>query len=1308
MGHFAIKRQFGMCKASTEPRRAFLRGLGLGWLVLLTIAMMAPFGAMAQLSGKGAITGSVMDTSGAVIPGATVTVINDATGVKTVSTTTGAGDFNFSNLDPGTYTVFTAVKGFEKLVQQNIHVNALESQAYNPVLTVGGADVQITVTSEPPQLETNNAALGSTMEQETYAELPVEMGAYGNADQRRATDFVYLMPGVQGNETNGNATTNTGVVNGSGSKGAVSAVYIDGLPFVRAGGNGDPRFVWTAISVDAVDQFQVQTSGYPAIYEGQGVMNYSIKQGGAKYHGSVYEFFRNTALDTWGFFAKSTNTPTGLAIKPVEHSNEYGINLSGPLVPFGAWKEKVFYYGNYNGFRYTSQTPTSMTFPPTAQQQGDFSATGVAIYDPLSQAACTANATDGFCRYQYGYGPGTTKGAAGNPTLTGAKVNAIPSSEFSTVAKNMQQFLPAIHASAGLTGNYIAPNATGLVNWSMTHRIDYLINSRDTLSFVAAIGRQASSNPVGQTTAGRNVGPVPFNYGQTYAPKTAVGIIEETHVFSPHLLNQIKWGYARYNGPTFNPNQQSQYSATTMGLSGLPAGQAQQTFPIVTFAGTDAPTNWGGTTANVTVAENYTVLDNLQWTVGKHSFTFGGQTAWLLYNVLNATGGTTPITLADAVTETAGIKGGSYTALASTGLSYASFLVGETDKGSFTQYLQQEFGARFRAISPYVQDNWKVTSKLTLDLGLRYDYFPSITEIHNAESYFDPNLANPITGVNGALNFTGTGAGTCNCSTPVTNYKKNFGPRLGLAYQLGSKTVIRSSYGVMFTHGDAVGGLASSIGTLGFSAAPAFSSSNDVSTMPTTGTNGAIPAYTGATGVASGPAFGTGYTQTSGYTGTPSSIGYVDPYLGSRAPEYINWTFGIQRQLTNTIALTATYVGSEGHFLQTDSLTGRGYWSDQLDPKYLFINSHLADTGTTATTVATDCANAAFGLTCPSLTTFTKSQPLSQALKPFPYQTVPDSFAYIGNANYHGVQVLLNMRAWHGLTVNANYTFSRAIDDGGTFRSGYAIPAGTIANNPTESFPADLIERGVSTSNQPQHFVLTSVFALPFGKSILGEQPLERAILGGFKLSGIYQAYSGSPLAITGSTCQTNPADQTCEPTLNPNFSGPARQNGKWGKGVTWANYNSTTAGGPTSSSAFVVPSLGSVNKAGTAIITPISGPFIAPVPPAPPTGQTATEFSLLNTSAAPAYTFGNAPRTAPYNLYGPGNYQLDLAMVRSFPLHITEASKLNFRAEWYNVTNHTLFGVASTAVGNANFGEVTTNAVATRKAAQFSARIEF
>jgi hypothetical protein len=1304
------------------PRRAFLRGLGWGWLVLLTIAMVAPFGAMAQVSGKGAITGSVVDTSGAVIPGATVTAVNGATGIKTQTATTGAGDFNFSNLDPGIYSVVTTAKGFEKQVQENIHVNAMESQVYNPVMTVGGADVQVTVTSEPPQLETSNATVGSTMEQETYAELPIEMGAYGNADQRRATDFAYLMPGVQGNVTNGNATTNTGVVNGSGSRGAASAVYIDGIPFVRAGGNGDPRFVWTAISVDAVDQFQVQTTGYSAIYEGQGVMNYSIKQGGAKYHGSLYEFFRNTALDTWGWFGKIPvlNASGQLVpIKPIEHSNEYGVNLSGPLVPFGAWKDKVFYYGNYNGFRYSSATPTPMTFPTLAEQSGDFSAStiGVPIFDPTTQASCTAHQQKGYaCRYQFGFGPP----AAGTPDPNGngapvaiGPANVIPAGRITGFAKNMQAFLPNAGIGTGPQNNFEAPNATGLTNWSMTHRIDYIVNSRDTLSFIAAIGRQASSVPVGQNTAGRNVGPVPYNYGQAYAPKTAVGTIEETHAFSPHLLNQVKWGYARYNGPTFNPDQTPAYAATAMGLSNLPAGQAQQTFPIVTYAGTDAPTNWGGTTSNVTLAQNYTVLDNLQWTVGKHSFTFGGQVAWLLYNTYSATGGSTPITLANAVTETSGLTGTSPTAFsltANTGLSYASFLLGEVDKGSLTDYsFHPGYGARFRAVSPYFADNWKVTPKLTLDLGLRYDFFPSVREVKNFASYYDPNLMNSVTGLPGALNFTGLGAGTCNCNTPAQDYRKNFGPRLGLAYQLGSKTVIRSSYGVMFTHGDAVGGLTFTMGTLGFSSALSASSSNSVTTMTNllAGGSGAVPSYTQAAGVGSGNYDGTGYTTntiaglSTSFKGSPTSgLTLDDPYLGGRAPEYINWSFGIQRQVTNSLAVTATYVGSEGHFLQLDSYNGRGIQANQLNPKYLYLGNLLNDK---STVVATDCNNAANNLSCnaTALGQFANAsvnQPLSTFLKPNPFESYNDSYGYIGNANYHGVQFMANMRAWHGLTFSANYTYSRAIDDAGTFRSGYAIPAGTIAGNPSASYPADRIERTVSTSNQPQHFVLTTVYALPFGKAILGEQPIERMILGGFKLSGIYQAYSGSPLAFTASTCQLNPADVTCEPTLNANFTGSARQNGKWGKGVNWSNYNAPPQLGiPVSASSFIVPSIG-----GT--LTAPTGPFITPVQPI----TTPAQASLLNTPVAPSYTFGNAPRTAPYNLYGPGNYQLDLALVRSFPLHITEASKLNFRAEWYNVTNHTLFSVASTQVGNANFGQITQNGSYNRKAAQFSARIEF
>jgi hypothetical protein len=263
------------------------------------------------------------------------------------------------------------------------------------------------------------------------------------------------------------------------------------------------------------------------------------------------------------------------------------------------------------------------------------------------------------------------------------------------------------------------------------------------------------------------------------------------------------------------------------------------------------------------------------------------------------------------------------------------------------------------------------------------------------------------------------------------------------------------------------------------------------------------------------------------------------------------------------------------------------------------------------------------------------------------------------------------MRPTHGLTLNANYSFSRAIDDGGTFRSGYAIPQGTIANQPNMSWSADRIERSVSTSSQPQHFVVTGVWNLPIGSTVLGKSAWERAVLGGFKFSETFQAYSGSPLAITSSSCGTNPAQSAysspagaCSVTLNPAYKGNARINGKWGQGITAANTTAKT---------YIDPA---------AFIT------------------------------TPAYQFGNAPRTASYNLYGPGNYDLDIALVRSFPLHLTKTAKLNFRAEMYNVTNHTKFAVAGANnvynASNTTLGQVASDSGATRKAVQLTGRIDF
>jgi hypothetical protein len=1264
---FSIQRQATLRRGVSEVR--VLSGL----LVLLAaVVLLWSSSASAQLSGKGEIKGVVTDSSGAMVPGAVVTATSTTQGSTLSRTTSNSGDFDLTPLNPDIYTVTVTAKGFQTLTQQDVHVNALEVADLKLALTVGAESQSINVSAAPPQLETSNATLGATMENDVYSALPIEMGAYGQPDQRRATDFAYLMPGVQSNNTNGNATTNAGIVNGSGSRGAVSAIYIDGIPFVRAGGNGDPRYVWTAISVDAVDQFQVQTNGYSAIYEGQGIQNYNIKQGGTKYHGSVYEFFRNTALDTWGFFGPANLDPvTKQPVKPIEHSNEYGIVLSGPLVPVGKWREKLFFFGNYNGFRYSSQTPTPMTFPTLAEQNGNFAGLVTAgIFDPSTEAACASHNTGGApCRYRYGYVYGGTPGANGGAVLGPAGqagVDVIPASQFSAIALKLQSFLPS-NIGTSATNNYISPNFTALTNWSTTNRIDYNLTSKDNLSILGAIGRQASAVPQGQTTLTRNTGPVPYNYGQAFAPKTAVGVIEETHVFSPHIVNQFKWGYARYNGPTFNPNITPAFASSTLGITGLPAGQAAGGFPFVNFpTGTAAVTPWGGAQANITIAENYTLLDNVQWNFGKHSLTIGGQIAWMLYNVTPLTGGSSFLTLSPAVTETAGLQN-AFSATPNTGLAYASFLIGQIDKASLSQNLVQEYGSRYRAISPYIQDNWKVTPKLTLDLGFRYDFFPSLTEVHDNMSFFNPNLANPVTGINGALQFTGTGANTCNCRTPVNNYYQNLGPRLGLAYQVDPKTVIRASYGVMYTHGNGVGGGSGTAGgagnTLGFSASPSVSPNAQLlGGLQWGGNNSAFPAYTQGAGRASGPAFGTGFTTTSGYTGAPSNVSYYDPYLGGRAPQYLNWSFGFQHQWTDTFTTSMSYVGSQGHFLIADQSTARGFYSNGLDPKYLVYGNNLVNlTGAQASAFCV-----ANNLPCPK--NFTSTQPLSAALKPFPFSGMSDFFANTSNSNYNALQVTANMRATHGITLMANYTWSRTIDDGGSFRTGYPIPAAFSGNG--KAWSQDAIERSVSTSNQPQHVVITGVWDMPFGKTILASERWQRAVFGGFKFSEIFQAYSGSPLAITAATCGTNPAQGTCMPTYNPNFAGPARIHGKWGQGVTAANF-STSNNSITQSSA---------------------NQFI--------------DVSAFQTT--PNFVFGNTARTAPYNIYGPGNYQLDIGLLRSFPLHLGESSRLNLRAEMYNVTNHTLFGVASTVWGASNFGQVTNSANYTRRSVQLSGRIEF
>ncbi|MDR3735006.1 MAG: TonB-dependent receptor [Acidobacteriaceae bacterium] len=1235
------------------------------FVFLLTIAFTTA--AVAQLSGKGSIRGTVLDQSGAVVPHATVTAINKGTNVKTVRESTSSGDYELSSLDPGDYVVTVTAQGFQGYKQANAHVNALEVVNLEVKLTVGASSETVTVTEAPPSLETTNATLGATMEQSMYAALPLEMGAAGSPDQRRATDFVALMPGVQSNETNGNATTNVGVINGSGSRGAAASVYINGIPFTSVAGEGDTRFVWTAISVDAVDQFQLQTTGSPAMYEGQGVLNFSIKSGNNKYHGSVYDYIRNTAFDAWGFFAPALINPytettpgvlsTGHATKPTQHMNEFGIVLSGPII-----RDRLFYFGNYGGFRFSQgPKPTFQTQPTAAMRTGDFTGVGVNIYDPRT-TTCVGSACT---RLQFG--PLNTA----NPSTAN---NIIPLSAQSTVARNLQAFIPP-NTNTALTNNYLAGYKAGLTNWMTTHRVDYTVSSNNQLSLIVAQGRQASTVPTSQTTAGRNVGPIPVNYGQAYAPKTTVIILQDAYTITPHIVNQLNYGFSRYNGPTFNADRGAAYGVAANGYGNLPAGQAQDSFPIVSFTGVDAPTSLAGVTASVNIANSYTFIDNVQWTKGKHLITIGAQVAWMQYQNLTATTGTTPLTIANNITETSAFTAGASTTVTSTGIPYASFLTGAPDSVTATQNFVAENGARFRPISPYIQDTWRATKKLTVDAGLRWDYFPTYREEHDRLSFLNPTGANSLSGNLGTVQFAGNSVtnDSCNCRTPINDYYKNFGPRVGVAYALNPKTVLRASYGVMFTHGNGVGGGTNSrtgTGTLGYSASPKISwvqtSAYSAATNPVLDAGFPTSPTTPYFSTNLAPTVGTGY-----YIGGPSGQGvsYGDTYLGGRAPEYVNWSAGFQREITHNLTLTASYVGSEGHFVQEDTANGRGQYINQLNPVFLAAGATLSAKATVAN-VAT--AVAAAGVAAPNYNsaTFDPTQTVAQALKAFPqYSGVSDTYGYYANTNYHGMQLSLVRRESRGLSYMVNYTYSKSIDNGGTFRSGYDIPARyTYSGTTMNHFRA---ERSESTSSQRQHLAMTGVWALPIGKGRLGGGNVyTRNILSGFKFSSTFVAYSGSPLALTAASaqCGTNASQGTCLPTLNPAFTGPARINGSWGQGVTAAD---------------------------------VSKRFIDP-----------TAFVTTSQSTAATPYYANAPRTAPYKIFGPGNYNWDISLRRVFPLHLY-SSKLTIEGDLYNVTNHTQFTVNSSttsyqgATSAGTFGQIigqTNN----QRQAQFSARIEF
>lgn len=524
----------------------------------------------AQVGGTGSIQGTVTDPSGALVTSATVTATNIATRVTTARKTTDAGFFVLPLLPAGEYSVTVNATGFQVLTQQHIVLDALQTLGLSLQLQIGAANETVTVSSAPSVLKTDDVALGSSMQNNVYDALPLAM----NGSARDPSAFAGLAVGVNTYSTQA-AGPSTGSFNGGQTY--QNEVYIEGLPLTSAGTESDTRNLAFGVSVEAVDQFQVETSGAKAMYEGQGVENYVFKSGTNQFHGGVFEYFRNTDFDARGFFALTT---------PIEHQNEFGASISGPIK-----KNKLFFFGNYDGYRFDSATPPGyQSIPTAAERSGDFGAFPQLIYDPAS--------------------------ATGTALRSPFPNNAIPSNRISKVAQSFQSYLPPPTTGA-ITNNYLATLPNLVNNDSTTDKVDYSLSDRHRVFALFSYGKYANPVVGSLTPISTSTLPVPYTDGRGVIEYATLGQIHDSYSISPSLVNEFSVSASRLFIPLTSNTASGDYPSKA-GLTGLPPGIASTGFPDISFSGNNAPVSWDGTNSHAfNEAQNtYDAQENLLWTKG--------------------------------------------------------------------------------------------------------------------------------------------------------------------------------------------------------------------------------------------------------------------------------------------------------------------------------------------------------------------------------------------------------------------------------------------------------------------------------------------------------------------------------------------------------------------------------------------------------------------------------------------------------------------------------------------------------------------
>ena len=1126
---------------------------------------------------QGTITGVVTDSTGAALPSAQVTLTNTDTGLAFQTKSNGAGIYIFSPVKIGDYKLSATAPGFDTVVQEHLHLNVQQRLNLPLALHPGSVRQTVTVNTAPPVLQTQEASLGQDISTQTINNTPL--------NGRNWVFIAQFSPGVD--PGNGSRGSGTGDFSANGQREEQNNFILDGVD-----NNTDTEDFLNGASFvvrpppDALAEFKVQTSDYSAEFghSAGAVVNASIKSGTNNVHGDLWEYFRNDALDARDYFATSV---------PEYRENQFGATLGFPII-----RDKLFFFGDTEANRIVQGSPTTVTVPTALERQGNFSE----LLNP------SLNGTGIPIQL---YQPGSAGGPAGTSTLScNGQNNVFCSNQINAVAKNILNMYPLPNANNGAVyNNYVVNLNTTNNTFQWDTRVDWNASSKDQAfaRFSYSNMHQYSPSPLGPILDGYYGDGNDANIGENLAGS-------ETHIFNPNLINEFRIGYnfGNFTEKQFNANENISES---LGLGGIPFSTNLGGLVNVSMSGISG----FGTPYYYPTLENEHVLqllDNVTKIVGNHAFKFGVD-----FQQIN-TAELQPVIATGAYNFT-----GQYTGIpgvANTGSGVADFLANSMNSATIgtANYTNDHRWLR----SAYGQDDWRVTPKLTLNLGVRYDYFGPKTEDNGRQANFYTT---------GQLGF-GTGSGVFELpnsqkdvlpqsflnilaanninvqysgnSSLVNSQKLNFAPRLGISYSVDSRTVVRAGYGIFY------GGIE------GFGYGVNLSQN-----VPFNFTSGVLSESCTVAGCpTNGISLNTGFTQ-SVQQGALNSISF--PTLtaiaaNAQTPFSQEYNLNFQYAITSNMSATLGYVGGVTHHLYVE---------------YPSLNSSLA-------------------LSFPGDNI--------RNYEPFPTLGGINYEQAIGSSSYNSLQAKLEKRYSNGVSFLASYTWAHSLDNAQSDLAdnqdyGYRAPGILPISTEMRNSPFDVRQR----------FTFNGNYELPFGygRRFMNHKGVLDQIAGGWSATLVFQGQTGNPFSLYADIPTANGLDNAPPITKASPFAG----------GGTPTLNSGLPAG-------YVCPSSVRTPKQWynpCAFVNPRPGSDIV----APGTTPTGTQIVGPVTDPSTVLQFAGGPLMS---VYGPPLRRFNMSVFKNFSTWREQT--LQFRADIFNVLNTPWFAVPSYSNDGAFGGQIT------------------